>query len=114
MARIQFTGIYRCLRPLLADELGFLDTKNATRLFKTCCILVMNENRSFIILGNFPLSFGSLATVSHFLTFNYGCSVDTLLLTKCIFARKDPSLDNYIFGNIPEVLAIVSEQTQFN
>lgn len=60
----QLIGIYRRLRPLLADELGMLDTENAERLFKICDNLVHSQNRSFVILGNFPLSFSSLASVS--------------------------------------------------
>lgn len=60
----QLIAVYRRLRPLLVDELEFLSSQVATRLFKICSDLVHSENRSFIVLGNFPLSFGSLASVS--------------------------------------------------
>lgn len=49
---------------LVANELGFLDRQVVCRAQKICWHLAEIENRSFILLGNVPLTFGSMTSVS--------------------------------------------------
>lgn len=50
--------------PLMINELRLLDERVVRRAQKIIGHLSVIENRSFIILGNVPLSFGSMTSVS--------------------------------------------------
>lgn len=63
-SELAFSNIYRHLSPFLVNELSMVERKVHSRIFKICKKLVHSENRSFVILGNFPLTAGSVPSVS--------------------------------------------------
>lgn len=64
LSHIQFRRIYRTILPLMVNELRLIEPKVKVRMDKSCEDLAQIENRSFVIFGNFPLTFGSLTSVS--------------------------------------------------
>lgn len=49
----------------MINELNLIEIPVVRRLQKVCNHLAEKENRSFVVLGAFPLDFGSVASVSH-------------------------------------------------
>lgn len=63
-SEICFRNITRRIRYLMVNELRLVSVDNVKKLQKVYSHLSMIENRSFMILGNLPLTFGSLTSVS--------------------------------------------------
>lgn len=49
---------------ILVDQFGFIEETISKRMLKICDNLAQVENRSYVILGRFPLTAGSLTSVS--------------------------------------------------
>lgn len=61
---IQFRRIYHNLIPLMVNESNVVDAKIVSKVQQVSDHLSRIENRSFLVLGNFPLTFGSMTSVS--------------------------------------------------
>ena len=55
--------IYLMLQPLLANELSLLSPSVVRRIQLICVHLSKLENRAVVVLGNFPLNYGSLTSI---------------------------------------------------
>lgn len=55
--------LYLSMRPLLVNELQLLDPRLVARMELVCEHLEPLENRSFVVLGNFSLTFSSLTSI---------------------------------------------------
>lgn len=56
--------MYKSLIPLLSNELKMMNAETVIKLTKICNYLAAIENRAFLLLGTFPLTFGSMTSVS--------------------------------------------------
>lgn len=61
---LKFKNVYRTISTLMVDELGIFERRLVRRILKLCQNFADSHNRSFVIFGNCPLSFGSLTSVS--------------------------------------------------
>lgn len=61
---LKFKNVYRTMSTLMVDELGIFERHLIRRTLKLCQNFGDSHNRSFVIFGNCPLSFGSLTSVS--------------------------------------------------
>lgn len=52
------------MTPLMVNEINLIEADIKKRINRSCEDLAQLENRSFVILGNIPLTFGSLVSVS--------------------------------------------------
>lgn len=52
--------------PFMVNEISLIELAIVRRLQKVCDHLAEKENRSFVVLGSFPLTFGAVASVSVF------------------------------------------------
>lgn len=77
---IAFRKIALKLRPLMINELRFVDTNTVLKLQRIYSHLSLIENRSIMILGNLPLTFGSLISVSTLFKYNRLITSNQLLI----------------------------------
>lgn len=60
----QFRDIHRALAPFMTNEIKLIDYNIVRRTQKVCVHLACIKNRSLMLMGVFPLTFGSLVPVS--------------------------------------------------